>query len=71
MNPQGTAQGISAPRGARGEGKLTKGIRQSSSSRARRPSRTKITRTTIRPVAAPLVVLVGHCAHISQNVARD
>jgi hypothetical protein len=49
MNPQGTAQGISAPRGSRGEGKLTQGIMQPLSCRAgRRPSRTKI-----RPVAAP------------------
>ena len=49
MNPQRTAQGINAPRGSRGEGKLTEGIMQPLSCRAGRlPSGTKI-----RHVAAP------------------
>jgi hypothetical protein len=67
MNPQRAAQGISAPCGSRGEGKLTEGIMPSLSCRAdTRPSDTKI-----RPVRGALRAIVGRCAHISQNVARN
>jgi hypothetical protein len=49
MNPQRAAQGISAPRGSRGEGKLTEDVMQCLSCRAdTRPSDTKI-----RSLAAP------------------
>jgi hypothetical protein len=49
MNPQRAAQGISAPCGSRGEGKLTEDVTQSLSCRAdTRPSDTKI-----RSLAAP------------------
>jgi hypothetical protein len=67
MNPQRAAQGISAPRGSRGEGKLTERIMPSLSCRAdTRPSDTKI-----RPVRGALRAIVGRCMHISQNVARN
>jgi hypothetical protein len=67
MNPQRTAQGISAPRGSRGEGRLTQGIMQPLSCRAgRRPSRTKIQTGRVA-----LMALVGHYAHIGQNIARN
>jgi len=49
MNPQRTAQGISAPRGSLGEGKLTEAIARSLSCRADTPP----SDTKIGPVASP------------------